>query len=80
MPDNLEQRAAAFLALAEKATEGPWTFCRRGDRDVTGIWIESPSLEAFSDKPIVAQLGLEKGDKHDATFIVAARNTAPAGT
>mgnify|MGYP001595539327 CR=1 FL=1 len=25
MPDSLEQRAAAFLALAEKATEGPWT-------------------------------------------------------
>ena len=68
MPDtSLEQRAAAFLALAEKATLGPWMTRNNGlyAQYIFTLLNRNGTIGHFNEG-------------YDSLFSAAARNDAPA--
>ena len=72
MPDDLDTRAQAFLAAAEKATEGPWTLVETGATDLPWFVGFQAHKEGGWEKDSTLM------DKANAVFIVASHNDAPA--
>mgnify|MGYP001607410240 CR=1 FL=1 len=67
MPDYLEARAAAFLALAEKATKGRWAWSGEGRKCIIRI----------GDGLLIADFWAMPRAQHNLRLAIFGHNDAP---